>query len=110
MGETLTVTAADDSIGNRGQKSTITRNLAKPSSHAPKRKRRMIEEGSIAMSEYSYTVLFEPAEKGGFVVTCPALPGLVTEGDSLEEARSMARDAILGYLESLRQDHRPISA
>jgi len=60
------------------------------------------------MSEYSYTVLFEPAEEGGFVVTCPALPGLVTEGETLEEARMMAQDAIRGYLESLRKDHRPI--
>jgi predicted RNase H-like HicB family nuclease len=60
------------------------------------------------MTEYSYTVLFEPAEEGGYVVTCPALPGLVTEGDTLEEAREMARDAIQGYLESLRKDHQPI--
>jgi predicted RNase H-like HicB family nuclease len=44
--------------------------------------------------EYSYTVLFEPADEGGFTVTCPALPGLVTEGDTLEEARAMAEDAI----------------
>ena len=34
------------------------------------------------MVEYTYTVLFEPAEEGGFVVICPALPGLVTEGDT----------------------------
>ena len=60
------------------------------------------------MAEYRYTVLFEPAEEGGFVVTCPALPGLVTEGDTLEEARVMARDAIRGYIESLRKDHLPI--
>ena len=56
----------------------------------------------IGMAEYSYNVLFEPAEEGGFVVTRPALPGLVTEGDTLEEARAMAQDAILAYLESLR--------
>ena len=56
------------------------------------------------MAEYSYTILFEPADEGGFVVTCPALPGLVTEGDTLEEARAMAQDAICGYIESLRQD------
>lgn len=62
------------------------------------------------MTEYNYTVLFEPAEEGGFVVTCPALPGLVTEGDTLEEAREMAQDAIKGYLESLRRDHLPIPA
>jgi antitoxin HicB len=58
--------------------------------------------------EYQYTVLFEPAEEGGFVVTCPALPGLVTEGDTMEEARRMAQDAIRGYIESLRKDHLPI--
>jgi len=60
------------------------------------------------MVEYSYTVLFEPAEEGGFTVTCPALPGLVTEGDTLEEARAMAQDAIRGYIESLHKDHLPI--
>ena len=54
--------------------------------------------------QYSFTVFFEPAEEGGFVVTCPALPGLVTEGDTLEEARERARDAIQAYLESLRKD------
>jgi predicted RNase H-like HicB family nuclease len=62
----------------------------------------------VGTKEYSYTVLFEPAEEGGYVVTCPALPGLVTEGDTLEEARAMARDAIRAYLESLRKDALPI--
>jgi predicted RNase H-like HicB family nuclease len=52
--------------------------------------------------------LFEPAEEGGYVVTCPALPGLVTEGDTLQEARDMAADAIRGYLESLAKDGLPI--
>ena len=46
-------------------------------------------------------MFFEPAQEGGFVVICPALPGLVTEGDSLEDVRAMAADAIRGYLESL---------
>jgi len=38
----------------------------------------------------------------------PALPGLVTEGDTLEEAREMARHAIRAYLESLRKDGLPL--
>jgi antitoxin HicB len=59
-------------------------------------------------NEYSFTVFFEPATEGGYVVTCPALPGLVTEGDSLAEARRMARDAIRAYLESLRKDGEAI--
>ncbi len=60
--------------------------------------------------QVQYTVLFEPAEEGGYVVTCPALPGLVTEGDTLAEARAMAADAIRAYLDSLRKDGLPIPA
>lgn len=53
------------------------------------------------MPQYHYTAVFEPAPEGGFTVTVPALPGLVTEGDTIEEARAMVKDAIRGYLESL---------
>jgi len=60
------------------------------------------------VSEYSFTVFFEPAAEGGYVVTCPALPGLVTEGDTLAGAGKMARDAIRAYLESLRKDGEAI--
>ena len=60
------------------------------------------------MADYRYVVLFEPADEGGYVVTCPALPGLVTEGDTLEEARAMAAEAIRGYLESLAKDGQPM--
>jgi antitoxin HicB len=70
--------------------------------------RRLIYNQSKSMAERRYTVLFEPAEEGGYVVTCPALPGLVTEGDTLDEAREMARDAIRAYLESLQKDGLPI--
>ncbi len=58
----------------------------------------------MAIHEHQYTVVFEAAEEGGYVVTCPALPGLVTEGDTIEEARAMAAEAIRGYLESLAKD------
>lgn len=40
-----------------------------------------------------YTALFEANEHGGYTVTVPSLPGLVTEGKDLEHARSMAKDA-----------------
>ncbi|MBI2309487.1 type II toxin-antitoxin system HicB family antitoxin [Candidatus Collierbacteria bacterium] len=48
-----------------------------------------------------YSVLFEPAKEGGYVVTVPKLYGLTTEGDTFEEAKSMAQDVIKGYIESL---------
>ena len=63
---------------------------------------------TVGTKEYVYTLLFEPAEEGGYVVTCPALPGLVTEGDTLDEAREMAKDAIRAYLESLQKDGQSI--
>jgi len=53
------------------------------------------------VAQYQYTAVFEPAAEGGFILTVPALPGLVTEGDTIEEARAMVKDAIRGYLESL---------
>ena len=53
------------------------------------------------MAQYHYTAVFEPAVEGGYIVSVPALPGLVTEGDTIEEARAMVKDAIRGYIESL---------
>ncbi len=53
------------------------------------------------MPQYQYTAVFEPAQEDGYIVTVLALPGLVTQGDTLEEARVMVKDAIRGYLESL---------
>jgi len=67
-------------------------------------------ENDVHNREFRFTVLYEPAEEGGYVVTCPALPGLVTEGETLDEAREMARDAIRGYVESLQKDGMPIPA
>lgn len=55
-----------------------------------------------------YTVVFEPAEEGGYVVHVPALAGCVTEGDSLEEATAMVKDAISGYIASLKKHKEPI--
>lgn len=63
---------------------------------------------TVGIEEYTYTAVFTPAEEGGYVVTVPALPGVVTEGDTLEEARCMVIDAIAGHLELLREDGLPI--
>ena len=41
--------------------------------------------------QFSFTVLFEPTEEGGYTAIVPALPGVVTEGRTLDEARAMAR-------------------
>ena len=64
----------------------------------------MEHKETITTLEYMYTAVFEPAAEGGYTVTVPALPGVVTEGDTLEEAREMVIDAIQGYLETLQED------
>jgi antitoxin HicB len=47
----------------------------------------------------TYAFVFAPEPEGGYTVTCPALPGLVTYGETLDEARMMARDAMEGLIE-----------
>jgi antitoxin HicB len=61
-----------------------------------------------AATEHAYNILLQPEPEGGFTVTCPSLPGLVTYGETLEEARAMAVEAVEAYLESLQMDREPI--
>jgi antitoxin HicB len=55
-----------------------------------------------------YEVFLEEAEEGGYVVTCPALPGCLSEGETREEALRNIRDAIEGYLAALRRRGEPV--
>ena len=57
---------------------------------------------------HTYAVHIEPAEEGGFVVSVPALPGCVTQGETYEEALAMAQDCIEGFLEALVKAGEPI--
>jgi antitoxin HicB len=57
---------------------------------------------------HEYTAFFEANEHGGYTVTVPALPGLVTEGKDLEHARAMAKDAIQCYIDGLKKAKEPI--
>jgi predicted RNase H-like HicB family nuclease len=59
-------------------------------------------------SASSYTIILHPDPEGGYSVTVPLLPGCVTQGESLEEAISMARDAIRLHLEALEADGLPL--
>lgn len=62
----------------------------------------------IKKNIYKYTTIFEPAEEGGYVVSVPALPGCVTQGETFEEAKEMAKDVIGGYLGVLRDNKNEI--
>ena len=54
-----------------------------------------------------YTVIYEPAAEGGFYAHIPALD-ITTEGETLDEAKEMARDAIENTLECLKQQDLPV--
>ena len=55
---------------------------------------------------YSYNVVFEPIKSGGYSVCFPDISEICTYGETLEEAREMAKDALLCYLESVQKEAR----
>jgi predicted RNase H-like HicB family nuclease len=56
------------------------------------------------MAEYRYSVIYEPQVEGGYQVVFPAIPEVVTYGETLDEARRMAADALRCHLEGLAKD------
>ncbi len=55
-----------------------------------------------------FRVIIEADEDGIFVAECPALPGCVSQGKTRGEAMVNIRDAVQGYLESLKKHGEPI--
>jgi len=55
-----------------------------------------------------FRTFIEQDEDGIFVVTCPSLPGCVSQGNTREEALNNIKDAIEGYLISLKKHDEPI--
>ena len=55
-----------------------------------------------------YTVILVPEEGGGYSVEVPTLPGCYTQGETRDEAISMAKEAIELYLESCKAHREPI--
>jgi len=51
--------------------------------------------------------VFEASEDGGFTVYVPALPGCISEGDTVEEARQNILEAIALYLEPTDEPSAP---
>jgi antitoxin HicB len=59
-------------------------------------------------TRYHLNVVLRPEPEGGFTAQVPALPGCVTYGRTLAEAKEMAKDAASGYIESLRKHGEPV--
>jgi antitoxin HicB len=59
-------------------------------------------------THFRFNIFLRPEPEGGFTAIVPALPGCVTYGRTLGEAKKMAKDAISGYIESLKKHKEPI--
>lgn len=68
----------------------------------------MTDHTEAKANVYTCTALFVPTEAGGYVVTFPAFPNLTTKGTTLEEARAMAADCLLGHLEWRMEEGLPL--
>lgn len=60
------------------------------------------------MDRYLFPAVFEPGEKKGYCITFPDLPGCITEGDTLEEALYMAKEALELHLYGMEEDNDQI--
>lgn len=56
------------------------------------------------MSAVRLTAIYEPVEDGWWMVTCPEIPGAVSQGRTIEEAREMIRDAVQLLNETRREE------
>jgi antitoxin HicB len=57
---------------------------------------------------YKIPLVFEPQPEGGYTVTCPILPELITEGDTIAEALVNVRDALAAIIEAYEDLSRPL--
>lgn len=57
---------------------------------------------------YKLPLILEPQPEGGYTVTCPLLPELLTEGDTAQEALGNLPDALAALLEAYQQLGRPV--
>ncbi len=57
---------------------------------------------------YKIPLLLSPQPEGGFTVTSPVLPELITEGDTVDEALANARDAFAAVVEAYQDLGRPL--
>lgn len=52
---------------------------------------------------YNFKIHLHKEEEGGFMVTVPSLPGCITQGEDLDDAIAMAKEAIELYIEELKE-------
>jgi antitoxin HicB len=60
------------------------------------------------MSHYKLPIVLDPQPEGGYTITCPILPELITEADTLEEVAANVADALAAVIEIYEDSGRPL--
>jgi antitoxin HicB len=68
----------------------------------------ILNKSEVDAMQYKIPLVLTPQPEGGFTVTSPVLPELVTEGDSAEEALDNVRDALAAVVEIYQDTGRPM--
>ncbi|GIU72786.1 MAG: hypothetical protein KatS3mg003_2265 [Candidatus Nitrosocaldaceae archaeon] len=55
-----------------------------------------------------FRILLHKDEDGVYIVECLDLPGCISQGNTREEAITNIKDAIIGYIESLKKHNEPL--
>ncbi len=65
---------------------------------------------TVSVTDRPYDVVLHPdTGDGGYWVECPALPGCGSQGDTVEEALEMIKDAIKGHLEIVAEKKKKLA-
>ena len=64
----------------------------------------------VVAEQVEIEFVFEPQDEGGYYVYAPDLPGLHTQGEDLDDATENAREALVLYIEGLREDGRSVDS
>jgi antitoxin HicB len=57
---------------------------------------------------YKLPLVLEPQPEGGYTVTCPLLPELITEGDTVQDALNNANDALAAIVNAFQSLNQPL--
>ncbi len=57
---------------------------------------------------YKLPLILEPQPEGGYTITCPLIPNLITEADNLEEVIPNVSDALAALIETYEDLNQPL--
>lgn len=57
---------------------------------------------------YKLPLILEPQPEGGYTVTCPLLPNLITEADTLDDVIPNVADALSALIEAYQELNKPL--